>query len=148
MMDELLYDFYDWLPSYGESSVVLYELKDSMSVVIEVSYEKEILNNQFVLYRRELLFSGVKYFIKSPLPGWDIVLETFGHKVYSSGCLTTVRNSVYLNNCKKFYASRFGIELNTLKHFYVQFLSENCSFHVLAKSVELSPEKIIQSLYE
>lgn len=146
-MSEVIFNCYDWLPTYGES-VIRFDFNGA-NTTIEIYYENESQSGQVIFYKRILSFSATRYFIYNPLPGHDIILNSLSNKNVSkqaSGALVSIFPSEYLNDCKSLYESMYGRVLNSMKHLYIQFLSENCAFHVLADSIELSKPEVVDSL--
>ena len=138
---KLIFDPYQWLPGYGESKVSF--SSDGTKVILEVEYEKEM--SQFEktvckLHMRKIVFDYSPIFFKMPFPG-DILFDFVGKSdKFTLGKMTEFEESDLVKNYIKARRTLSSQNPPILRHFSIQFLSENISFHVLAEEVYLSDE--------
>jgi hypothetical protein len=137
-----LLDPYEWLPGYGESRVSL--RSDGADAILEVEYEKErppgSKREAPQLCRREIAFQSAAYFFKFPFPGADpFKIEGTAVKI-ALGSLTELVDSDFVKECRRVWREVSGHEAPPFRHFYIQFLSENVGFHVVAENFRLSDE--------
>lgn len=137
----LILDPYEWLPGYGESRVSFHSV--GSDVVLSIEYENEVLvNNEEVVLalRREVAFKSVRCFIREPFPGGAIFEFDGDPSELRLGKLTEFIESELVRDNLKAWRSVSSHEPPRLRHFSIQFLSENLTFHVLAVDVFLSSE--------
>lgn len=137
----LILDPYEWLPGCGESRVSFRSV--GSDVILDVEYEKEIVvdSEEVVLaLRREVAFKPVRCFIREPFPGGAIFEFDGDSSECRLGKLTEFIDSEWVRNNLKAWRSVSSHEPPKLRHFSIQFLSENLTFHVLAVDVFLSGE--------
>lgn len=137
----LILDPYEWLPGYGESRVSFHSV--GSDVVLSIEYENEVLvNNEEVVLalRREVAFKSVRCFIREPFPGGAIFEFDGDPSELRLGKLTEFIDSELVRDNLKAWRSVSSHEPPRLRHFSIQFLSENLTFHVLAVDVFLSSE--------
>jgi len=135
----LIMDPYEWLPGYGESGVSFRSV--GLNVILDIDYEKEILvdNEEVVLaLRREITFNHVRCFIREPFPGGSIFEFDSASDEFELGKLTEFTDSDWLTNNLSTWRRMWNQEFPNFRHFSIQFLSENITFHVLAADVFLS----------
>lgn len=140
-----IFNPYDWLPGYGESKVSFHSV--GADVVLDIEYEREEpgVNGEALLrLRREIIFKWTSNFIKVPFPGMDIFEFDGASEGFSLGSLTEFIESEMLENNLTFRASLSSGRLPKLRHFNIQFLSENIAFHVLSEDVVLSGEILVE----
>jgi len=138
---KLILDPYEWLPGYGESKVSFRSV--GSDVIIEIEYEKEIVvNGEEVAFalRRELVFRSVRCFIREPFPGGTIFEFDGDPSEFRLGELTEFIGSELVRENLRAWRSVSSHDPAKLRHFSIQFLSENLAFHVLAVDVFLSGE--------
>lgn len=138
---KLILDPYEWLPGYGESRVSFRSV--GSDVILDIEYEKEVVvdGEEVVLaLRREIAFKSVRYFIREPFPGGAIFEFGGGASEFRLGKLTEFIESELVRENLKAWRSVSSHEPPKLRHFSIQFFSENLSFHVLAVDVLLSNE--------
>ncbi len=138
---KLILDPYDWLPGYGESRVSFHSV--GSDVILDIEYEKEVVvdSEEVVLaLRREVEFKSVRYFIREPFPGGAIFEFDGDPSGFRLGKLTEFKDSELVRSNVKAWRSVSSHEPPKLRHFSIQFLSENLTFHVLAVDVFLSNE--------
>lgn len=137
----LILDPYEWLPGYGESRVSFHSV--GSDVVLSIEYENEVLvNNEEVVLalRREVAFKSVRCFIREPFPGGALFEFDGDPSELRLGKLTEFIESELVRDNLKAWRSVSSHEPPRLRHFSIQFLSENLTFHVLAVDVFLSSE--------
>ena len=138
---KLILDPYEWLPGYGESRVSFHSV--GSDVILDIEYEKEVLvdSEEVVLaLRREIAFKSVRCFMREPFPGGAIFEFDGDPGKFRLGKLTEFIDSELARNNFKAWRSVSSHEPPKLRHFSIQFLSENLTFHVLAVDVFLSSE--------
>ncbi|WP_286916094.1 MULTISPECIES: hypothetical protein [Pseudomonas] len=138
---KLILDPYEWLPGYGESRVSFHSV--GSDVLLDIEYEKEVVvdSEEVVLaLRREIAFKSVRCFIREPFPGGAIFEFEGDSGEFRLGKLTEFIDSEWVRNNLKAWRSVSSHEPPKLRHFSIQFLSENLAFHVLAADVFLSNE--------
>ncbi len=138
---KLILDPYEWLPGYGESRVSFHSV--GSDVILDIEYEKEVLvdSEEVVLaLRREIAFKSVRCFMREPFPGGAIFEFDGDPGKFRLGKLTEFIDSELARNNLKAWRSVSSHEPPKLRHFSIQFLSENLTFHVLAVDVFLSSE--------
>ncbi|MDZ7320125.1 hypothetical protein N4G41_00555 [Kosakonia sacchari] len=138
---KLTLDPYEWLPGYGESRVSFRSV--GLDVILDINYEKEIFvnNEEAVLaLRREITFNNARCFIREPFPGGAIFEFDGAQGEFGLGKLTEFMDSEWLSDNLKTWRLASSQESPTLRHFSIQFLSENSAFDVLAVDVFLSDE--------
>lgn len=134
----VVHDLYQWLPAYGESNVLFYS--QGADLVLEVEYEKDHYSGVRVA-KIKMVFSFAAYFCKSPFPGEGLVELDWGKEKVSMGSLVELRESEALRRANNSWADVSVGEGSGLRHFYVAFLSENVSFHVISEDVRVSEER-------
>jgi len=128
---------YDWLPGFGESKVCFYSA--GLDVIVDISYERAGAGaDETLLVRRELRFKNVSHFLKLPFPAIDFFQFAGDASEFALGALTEFRRSDLLS------LGGVSFESGRIKHFSIQFLSENLSLHVIAEEVSLSEELSMQ----
>jgi len=124
----------EWLPSYGESSANF--RSEGSDVVVSILYEAE--KDGVVLVKRELRFVGVCSFCKSAFPGPAVPSVTAydgtGLPAFL-GSLIQFEHSDVADAWSAHFANRPKV-----KHYIMQFLSENVEIEVFAAGYELSEE--------
>lgn len=90
-----------------------------------------------------MTFRWVSNFIKVPFPGADIFEFHGASDGFRLGGLTEFIESDMLKRNLELRNSFSSGNPPKLRHFSVQFLSENMAFHVLSEDVRLSDEIII-----
>ena len=134
----LILNPYEWLPAEGESNVSF--RSNGLDVIVDVEYEKIQPNGTGQVWRREIAFKLSRYFFKFPFPGADpFEIEDPSIKI-TMGALTELVDSEVLRTATEAWRSISTHQPPPLRHFYIQFLSENVGFHVLAENVLLSEE--------
>ncbi|WP_200553292.1 hypothetical protein [Kosakonia sp. LAM2021] len=138
---KVIYDPYEWLPGYGESSVSFHS--DGSDIVLEIEYEKEQLEgdkNITNIFRRDIIFKSVRYFMRVPFPG-NGGFEYIGvPSQFQLGKLTEFLDSDLIRNNAQEWSRIASHQQPAFRHFSIQFLSVNIAFHVLAISVLVSDE--------
>lgn len=112
-------------------------------MILDIEYEKEVVvdSEEVVLaLRREVAFKSVRCFIREPFPRGAIFEFDGGPSEFRLGKLTEFIDSELVRNNLKAWRSVSSHEPPKLRHFSIQFLSENLTFHVLAVDVFLSNE--------
>ncbi len=141
---KLVLNPYEWLPGYGESKVSF--RSEGGDVLIDVEYDRDVLDSfgseTVIRMRREIRFKYVYAFIKSPFPG-DALFEFEGDSSeFRLGELTEFSQSEWVRNSLSAWRSRSSHTPPEIKHFSIQFMSENVAFHMLAEEVFLSDERL------
>lgn len=138
---KLILDPYDWLPGYGESRVSFCSV--GSDVILDIEYEYEVVvdgkEDVFAL-RREVVFRSARCFIREPFPGGTIFEFDGDSSKLLLGRLTEFIYSEWIRDNLKAWRSVSSHEPPSLRHFSIQFLSENITFHVLAEDMFLSKE--------
>lgn len=138
---KLILDPYEWLPGYGESRVSFHST--GLDVIVDVEYEKDVVTNSeevTLRFKRSIVFHYARYFIREPFPGGSILEFVGDLSGLHVGKLTEfVDSELVAENLKSWRVSSIH-ESPKLRHFSIQFLSENYAFHVLARDVLLSDE--------
>lgn len=137
----LVIDPFEWLRGYGESRVSFYSV--GPDVILDIQYEKEaVVDSEEVVLtiKREIVFMSVRCFIREPFPGGTMFEFDGDSCEFQLGKLTEFRNSEWVREDLKAWRTASSHEPLELKHFSIQFLSENLTFHVLAADVFLSNE--------
>mgnify|MGYP003492137766 CR=1 FL=1 len=141
---KLVLNPYEWLPGYGESKVTFRSA--GTDLILDIEYDREDSSScreVFLSMRREIVFIFTRTFIKTPFPYVDIFEHHGDSNGFNLGELTEFSKSEYLDNDLKSWNSFHSSDPPKLRHFNIQFLSENIAFHVLAEDVYLSPEVFI-----
>lgn len=143
---QLILDPYEWLPGYGESKISFRSL--GTDVIIDVDYEKDMSasdskHEATALCRREITFKNARYFFKSAFPGSIVFEFERNSKKFSVGKLIEFVDSEFAKDSLRVWESMSGSNTLKVRHFCIQFLSENVGFHVLAEEVFLSDELLI-----
>lgn len=142
---KLILNPYEWLPGYGESKVSFRSVDGD--VILDVEYERYasgVDGVDIVQYlRREIVFKSVQVVMRVPFPG-SVFFEFEGDPIeFRLGELTEFLESELVRSNMKFCHSVYADGSSKVRHFNIQFLSENVAFHVLAETVSLSVEQLI-----
>lgn len=142
---KLILNPYDWLPGYGESKVSFRSI--GVDIIIEIEYERDVLvieNSETVQnFRRYLFFKSVNSFVRMPFPGVGLFEFCGDSSKFRLGELTEFLDSEWASPSMKVgYPVSAGCPQH-IRHFSIQFLSENIAFHVLAENVSLSEEQLM-----
>lgn len=124
----------EWLPSYGESGVTF--RSEGGDVVVSILYEAK--RDGIALVKRELRFVGICSFCKiaSPGPAIPSVITYDGAGLsVILGSLIEFERSDVADAWSAHFASRPKV-----KHYVMQFLSENVEIEVLASGYSLGEE--------
>lgn len=142
---KLVFNPYEWLPGYGESKVAF--RSSGGDALIEIEYERDTLDadkNEVVLnIRREIIFKGASVFLRLPFPSAEIFRFDGDPDEFRLGSLTEFTDSELVEASARDRLAVAGHSPHRLRHFSIQFLSENVAFHVLAEDVSLSSEIVI-----
>lgn len=134
---------YEWLPGYGESTVSF--RSEGMDVVLEIAYEREAPDDErdeaITMLAREIRFSSVRSLIKLPFPGSTLFAFDAGSGRYTLGELTEFTQSDWVASSLAAWKSISSHTPPSLRHFSIQFMSENVAFHVLAEDVVMLEER-------
>lgn len=141
---KLILNPYEWLPGYGESKVSFRSA--GTDVILDVEYERDVQGVESAgavqSLRREITFKSVRAFMKVPFPG-SIIFEFDGDSnKFGLGELTEFLDSELVKIMGVGLSVSVG-ESPLVRHFSIQFLSENVAFHVLAEGVFLSDEHLV-----
>ncbi|WP_150782804.1 hypothetical protein [Pseudomonas fluorescens] len=139
---KLVLNPYEWLPGYGESKVAF--RSEGANVLIDVEYEREILDNYgnevILSLRREILFKHAHAFMKIPFPGNSLFEFEGEPNEFRLGELTEFVQSEWVRNSLSAWCLRSSHTPPAIRHFSIQFLSENLAFHILSEGAILSDE--------
>ncbi|WP_426287976.1 hypothetical protein [Luteibacter sp. E-22] len=137
-----IFDPYEWLPGYGESSVAIVSKGLELAIAVKYDYE-DPSSREMCIAERTFLFDYATAFLRQPFPGgfaFEVVGEASGLKL---GRLTEFRCSEYVDHYLRARATVTAHPPPPVRHFSIQFLSENLDVHVLASDVRLSGEIIV-----
>ncbi|WP_419342034.1 hypothetical protein ACM1PE_30350 [Achromobacter sp. PD1] len=142
---KLIFNPYDWLPGYGESKVSFRSF--GLDVVLTVEYDRDVPNAEgrdaVKKMRREITFRAVRFFMRTPFPG-NLIFDFHGDpSEYGLGELTEFLDSELIGSSTDACRAVFSCRASEVRHFSIQFLSENVAFHVLAEAVSLSDEELV-----
>ena len=134
---------YEWLPRYGESKVSF--RSEGTNVLLDIEYEREVLdgdgNENILSLTREICFKRVNAFVKTPFPG-SAIFEFEGEPgEFRLGELTEFTQSEWVRSSLSSWRSKSSHAPPAIRHFSIQFMSENLAFHILAEGVFLSDER-------
>lgn len=141
-MPKKIVDPYDWLPGYGESNVAI--VSEGLNLTIVVRYDREDpQSGEIYLAEREFRFEHAPAFLRQPFPG-GFSFEVAGDATdLKLGVLTEFQSSEFVD---RYLSGRATVTSNPaprMRHFSIQFLSENLDVHVVAAEVSLSEEVIV-----
>jgi len=133
-------DPYEWLPGYGESGVTI--VSDGLQLVVTVRYDRQDSpSGQICTVERDLRFEFAASVVRQPFPG-GFVFEVAGDtKDLKLGALTEFQSSEFVD---RYLSARLAVTSHRpvqMRHFAIQFLSENLDVHVIATGVILSDER-------
>ena len=128
-------DPYDWLPGHGESSLIF--TSEASNLTIEITYDREIDGGGSSIAKRELRFFGVCSFYKSAFPGAAGLIDVVYDTKWTIGSLIEFGHSEVADAWSAHFFTRLG-----LKHYLMQFTSENVQIHVVAESYVLGDEAL------
>lgn len=142
---KLILNPYEWLPGYGESKVSFRSI--GVDVILDVEYERDAPGIEGVdtvqILRREIAFKAVCAFMRVPFPG-SMFFEFYGDpSKFGLGELTEFMCSEWVNSSVEMCGSVPAGDSSEVRHFSIQFLSENFAFHMLAETVSLSDEQLV-----
>ncbi|MFF7707577.1 hypothetical protein [Pseudomonas sp. NPDC007930] len=142
---KLILNPYEWLPGYGESKVSFRSV--GADVVLDVEYERDDSDTDGVdvvlSLRREIVFKFVRDFVRVSFPGSAFFEFEGDSSKFRLGELTEFVDSEFVRVSLESAHSVSSGELSGIRHFSIQFLSENVAFHVLAEDVILSGEQLV-----
>lgn len=142
---KLILNPYEWLPGYGESKVSFRSV--GADVILDVEYERDVpgVDGSEVVQslRREIVFKFVRTFIRLPFPGGAIFEFDGDSSKFGLGELTEFEDSDLVRTGLDAWRSVPGGESLRVRHFSIQFLSENIAFHILAEDAFLSDEQLV-----
>ena len=127
----------EWLPSYGESSIKF--RSENLMVTVEIYYETE--RDGIATAKRELRFFDVCFFSKTAFPGPNIPSAI----VYDGTGMAKMMGSLIQfehSDVAVAWATHFGNQRN-VKHYVMQFMSENVEIEVFCTGYELSEEILV-----
>jgi hypothetical protein len=124
-------DPYEWLPGHGENSVSI--CSERMSLTLDVTYESD--DDAGIKLKREIIFSGVCAFYKSSFPGASALIDVTYEGEWTIGSLVEFEFSEVADAWDEHFSGRLNI-----KHYLIQFLSENIQVHILGEGFELKDE--------
>lgn len=124
-------DPYEWLPGHGENAVAIHS--EGMNVTLDISYESDEDKN--AKFHREINFSGVCAFYKSNFPGASGLIDVSYESKWTIGSLIEFDHSEVADAWNEHFSGRMNI-----KHYLIQFASENIQVHVMGESFVLKNE--------
>ena len=141
---KLILNPYEWLPGYGESKVSFRSI--GTDVVLDIEYERDVPGvegaDTVQNLRREIVFKSVRAFVRVPFPG-SMFFDFYGDSSkFGLGELTEFMGSEWVRSSVEVCGSVSAGGSSEVRHFSIQFLSENVAFHVLADAVSLSDEQL------
>lgn len=113
-------------------------------MLLKIECEREVLDSHgdevVLILTREISFKSVHCFMKAPFPGNS--LFEFGGELseFRLGELTEFTQSEWAQNSLSAWHSKSSHTPPALRHFSIQFMSENLDFHILAEGVYLLDE--------
>ncbi|HEY4784836.1 MAG TPA: hypothetical protein VIH57_02250 [Bacteroidales bacterium] len=122
---EVIFNLYDWLPSYGENKVKLNLEEDNLS--IDVFFDSKEDSPEL---KRTLYFSNVCYFVYSSIPGVELMNINYS-KPKDLGSLLEYKESDAANN----WNAHFNFSNHRVRHYQLFFLSQNKRLEVFAQNV-------------
>jgi hypothetical protein len=122
---------YEWLPSYGESGIRFWS--EDSDVVLEITYDGDEEGDSPLRLKRHLRFVGVCALYKSSFPSPAGLVDIKYDSKWLIGSLVEFRRSEVADAWMSNFANQYE-----LKHYLIQFTSENLQFHAIAKSYMLS----------
>lgn len=135
----VVHDLYSWLPGYGESKVSFHS--SGGDLVIEVEYERQAGG---ATCKRQITFRFAAYYCKSLYPGMDLIQIAWDQEKIDFGSLVEFRNSEVARQAEQTWRELSGsVTAPRFQHFFVRFMSENVSFHVIAEAVNVSDEMFV-----
>lgn len=142
---KLILNPYEWLPGYGESKVSFRSI--GADVILDIEYERDVSGVEGAdivqNLKREIAFVSVGAFMRVPFPG-KMFFDFHGDSSrFGLGELTEFMCSEWVTSSVEARGSVSAGTSSEVKHFSIQFLSENVAFHVLAETVSLSDEQLI-----
>lgn len=142
---KLILNPYEWLPGYGESKVSFRSM--GADVILDIEYERDVPGiegaDTVQSLRREIAFKSVRAFMRVPFPG-SMFFEFYGDSSkFGLGELTEFMGSEWVSSSMEVCGSVSAGGSSEVRHFSIQFLSENVAFHVLAEAVSLSDEQLV-----
>jgi len=140
---KLVLNPYEWLPGYGESRVSF--RSEGVDVLLEIEYEREVLDSHgdevVLILKREISFKSVHGFMKTPFPGNSLFEFEGESSEFGLGELTEFTQSEWTQNSLSAWRSKSSHTPPAIRHFSIQFMSENLDFHILAEEVSLLEER-------
>lgn len=139
---KLILNPYKWLPGYGESKVSFRSI--GADVILDVEYERDVPDADTVQsLRRDIAFKSVRAFVRVPFPGSMFFEFNGDSSAFGLGELTEFMYSEWASPNMEVCRSVSAGGSPGVRHFSIQFLSENVAFHVLAETVVLSEEQLV-----
>jgi hypothetical protein len=121
-----VFDLYEWLPAYGESSVSF--ASEGLDIRVVIGFENEHSDLSY----RAIRFKGVCAFYKALLPGPYLLNLHHSEGPSSLGALCEYLDSEAGRKWTDHLSRKAPV-----RHFRVNFLAENCMFEVFCEDVEL-----------
>jgi len=135
---EYIFDPYEWLPGYGESDISF--RSTGFDMIVDIEYDLVSSTKSGKIAKRVLVFKGAHIFAKEPFPG-NFLFDGLG--IDKVGHFVAFRQSDLIMNYESVSHRLYGSNFTKLRHFYIQFLSENMSIHALARDFSLSDEILV-----
>jgi hypothetical protein len=123
---KVIFDPYQWLPSYGEKGVEV-SYKESKLELKILYNNKENNTDDFI----KIEFFNVVYYSMSYFPGIDSTTIEYS-KISDLSSLNEFESSDYSEK----WSLSLGLDRKDLKHFILYFISANIRLEVIAKKVE------------
>lgn len=119
-----VFDLYEWLPSYGETTVEVSTIAQSLVVAVAYELDSGLEGN------RKLIFDGVSSFLISGVPGIELMRITYD-AVEDTGAVVEFENS------EAAVMLRETTPWKHVRHYQVYFLSTNKRLEVFAEQCRL-----------
>jgi len=127
---KVVFDLYEWLPSYGESKVFFRTTAESsleVEILYDVSSEGAKLSK-----KKSILFDGVCSFCVSACPGVSVTSIDY-HGSVEPGALMEFTDS----EPARLWQRHFSWRKNLIRHFDLFFMAENLRLEVFAEECRL-----------
>ena len=116
-------------------------------MILDVEYERDVPGAEDAYtvqsLRRSISFKDVRAFVRVPFPGNMFFNFNGDSSEFGLGELTEFMESEWACPAREIFHPVSVISPQGVKHFSIQFLSENVAFHVLAETVSLSEEQLV-----
>ncbi len=133
-------DPYEWMPGYGESGVET--RSEGLDWIVEITYDD---NTRTELLKRHLRFLAVSAFYAAAFPGRSVLDVEYGEDAPRDclGSLLEFPNSEAAAAWTDYWRKSWPDTKRVIKHYSIQFLSENQTMEVFAEGFELTEPTIV-----